>query len=252
MFVDWCCTRSILFWYLTWISWTCSVSCSGTIFHRTNSRRRKLSSFTKAYPSPTRSRFVIELFRRYEKSLVGDFHWNSVFSLDESRFAPIFRRISHLTVSVNDLGRTGSLDDLSTNVFARVFSTFTSVNELDFGSSRCRRFHARLQISKFSSKMCFSSSLRHLRICVDTFDDCLHLLDGRLPCLLRFVVYVARIRTSGLPIDPIVSKTCSNWFRWLFFFGRFQRIWRFSHWRRTQIRRNTIHKYLFSFAEWRP
>ncbi len=94
--------------------------------------------------------------------------------------------------------------DFSTNVFARIFSMFASLTELDFGSTSRRRYHARLKISDLSSIICFSSSIVHLRISVDTFDDCLCLLDGRLTHLRRFVVRISDICASRLAISNTV------------------------------------------------
>ena len=82
---------------------------------------------------------------------------------------------------------------------------FKSLAELDFGSTSRRRYHARLKISDLSSITCFSSSIVHLRISVDTFDDCLCLLDGRLTHLRRLVVRISNICASRLAIDNRVS-----------------------------------------------
>ena len=110
-----------------------------------------------------------------------------------------------MTILINDPGRTQSVTDISINVFDRIFSVFTSLVELDFGSGNRRRFHARLKLSNLSSKMCVSSSLVRLRISVDTFDDCLCLLDGRLTHLSQLVVRISEIRDSRLSIDSTVS-----------------------------------------------
>lgn len=81
---------------------------------------------------------------------------------------------------------------------------FQSVTELDFGSSGTRRFHARLKISDLPSITCSSSSISYLRISVDTIDDCLCLLDGRLPQLRRFVVRISDLSASQSVINETV------------------------------------------------
>jgi hypothetical protein len=87
---------------------------------------------------------------------------------------------------------------------------FTSLIGLDFGSSNRRRYHARLKLSDLPSITCFSSSIVHLRISVDTFDDCLCLLDGRLTHLRRFVVRVSDICASRLAINSTVRMLIQN------------------------------------------
>ena len=96
------------------------------------------------------------------------------------------------------------MTELSTTVFARIFFMFTNLAELDFGSTGTRRYHARLKIDDLPSTICFSSSIVHLRISVDTFDDCLCLLDGRLTHLRRLVIRIFDICTSRLiPNDTV-------------------------------------------------
>lgn len=101
--------------------------------------------------------------------------------------------------------------ELSTTVFNRIFSTFRSVTKLDFGSTGTRRYYARLKIDNLPSTICFSSSIIHLRVSVDTFDDCLCLLDGRLRHLRRLVIQISNICTSRLlPVDTVRIFVESN------------------------------------------
>ncbi|CAF4223650.1 unnamed protein product [Rotaria magnacalcarata] len=122
---------------------------------------------------------------------------------DESPFTEIFKeQITHLKVSIIDPERSlSSLIDLTTNVFARIFSLFKNLTELDFGSTGRRRYCPRLKIFDPSSMICFSSNIVHLRISVDTMDECLCLLDDRLNYLRRFVVRVCKIYPSKLITD---------------------------------------------------
>ncbi|UJR23600.1 hypothetical protein I4U23_026589 [Adineta vaga] len=127
--------------------------------------------------------------------------------IDESPFVQIFKQqITYLTLSINDPEKTQSLIDLSTTVFAPIFSMFKSLIELDFGSPGDRRYPARLKIADLPSTICFSSSIVHLRISVDTFDDCLCLLDGRLTYLHRLVIQISNICTTKLiPSDMVIN-----------------------------------------------
>ncbi|CAM4847756.1 unnamed protein product [Rotaria magnacalcarata] len=122
---------------------------------------------------------------------------------DESPFTEIFKeQITHLKISIIDPERSlSSLIDLTTNVFARIFSLFKNLTELDFGSTGRRRYCPRLKIFDPSSMICFSSNIVHLRISVDTMDECLCLLDDRLNYLRRFVVRVCKIYPSKLITD---------------------------------------------------
>ena len=74
---------------------------------------------------------------------------------------------------------------------------FTSVAKLDFDSTDTRRYHARLKRDDLLSTICFSSSIIHLRVSVDTFD-------GRLRHLRRLVIRISSICTSKfMPNDTV-------------------------------------------------
>lgn len=53
---------------------------------------------------------------------------------------------------------------------------------------------------------CFSSNLQSLFVNVVTFEDCLCLLDGRLPHLSSFTVNIKSIGTSSSIVDNRVNK----------------------------------------------
>ncbi|UJR06681.1 hypothetical protein I4U23_010967 [Adineta vaga] len=109
--------------------------------------------------------------------------------IDKSPFVQIFKQqITNLTLLINEPERTQSMVDFGITVFAPIFSIFTNLVELNFGPPNDRRYHARLKIADLSSTICYSSSIVHLRISVDTFDDCLYLLDGRLNHLRQLVI----------------------------------------------------------------
>ncbi len=50
-----------------------------------------------------------------------------------------------------------------------------------------------------------SSTLSTLKINVETFDDCLYLLDGRLDCLSTLIIHVQTILLTSSTIDNTVS-----------------------------------------------
>ncbi len=50
-----------------------------------------------------------------------------------------------------------------------------------------------------------SSTLSTLNINVETFDDCLYLLDGRLQCLSTLIIHVENISFTSSTVDDAVS-----------------------------------------------
>jgi len=100
--------------------------------------------------------------------------------LEESPFAHIVKKqISHLVVTVIDDTDTISLDDLATDVYARIFTLFTNLTHLEFDAYNTYRLMP-LTFYSFPSNICFSSSIVYLCIKVLFLEDCLCLLDGRL------------------------------------------------------------------------
>jgi hypothetical protein len=73
--------------------------------------------------------------------------------------------------------------------------------------SYCQLFH-RSTFCAFESLLSIdfnSSTLTVLKINVKTFDDCLHLLDGRLNCLSTLIISIQRISHASGTIDNTVS-----------------------------------------------
>ena len=85
-------------------------------------------------------------------------------------------------------------DENELNIFSMILSVGKHLSDLTF---RQRLLKNNTTTSTFHLPTSFiSSTLTKLNICVDTFDDCLYLLDGRLECLSTLVI---DIRTT---IDP--------------------------------------------------
>jgi len=61
-----------------------------------------------------------------------------------------------------------------------------------------------ISIFHMSSTSCVSSTLRKLNIDVNTFDDCLYLLDGRFDSLSTLIVTIVKISSSLSNIDNTV------------------------------------------------
>jgi hypothetical protein len=105
--------------------------------------------------------------------------------------------IRHLVVLIDNI-ESRRHDNLRINVFERIFALFTNLKDLDFGQS-IKWLYPMLAFNDLSGKSCFSSTIVNLRIDVETFNECLNLLDGRLGQLRTFIVRINIICNSKLP-----------------------------------------------------
>ncbi len=126
--------------------------------------------------------------------------------LDESPFVHVFKKqISHLVVTIVDDTGSDLLNDLATDVYGRIFTFFTNLVHLDFVIHYTPR-HPTLHLNYLPSNICFSSSIVHLSIRVLFFEDCLQLLDGRLPQMNTFIVTIGWCMShSSTTIDNTVK-----------------------------------------------
>ncbi len=102
-----------------------------------------------------------------------------------------------------DGNESRALNGLRINIFQRIFSLFTTLEDLDFGQTS-EWLHPVLAFNSLSEKSCFSSTIVNLRISVDSFNDCLCLLDGRLSQLRVFIVRIIFISDINLSINNTV------------------------------------------------
>ncbi len=79
------------------------------------------------------------------------------------------------------------LKSVNTRLFAQILNTLDKLKCLKFDSLL---FYDQRMSVVYSPPMIFSSSLLELHVIVDSFDDCLYLLDGRLNQLQIFYVDV--------------------------------------------------------------
>jgi hypothetical protein len=114
-------------------------------------------------------------------------------------------KITHLNIDIqDDFTRTPSSKTVS-NIFALILSLCKRLINLNF-CEWCRYRSYRVCISKLPSTSCMSSTLTTLTINVATFNDCLHLLDGRLDCLSTLIIDVRKIRIPLPSLENTVSK----------------------------------------------
>ena len=94
------------------------------------------------------------------------------------------------------------------DIFSTILSSCKHLNELDFNQF----FHDQNLATSISDHSaltnCLSTSLIKLKIYVNTFEDCLYLLDGCLPCLSTLIIHVLRMITCSSNIDNMVNNFC--------------------------------------------
>lgn len=130
-----------------------------------------------------------------------------ISTLDDACFGNLLKKqISNLTVAIKFTELQPSLDDLDNNIYIRIFSIFTNLTNLDFRTSGCWRRHARLALYHLPIMSCLLPNIINLNISVDTLDDCLCLLDGRLASLQTLFITIYHIEASISDIDNRVKK----------------------------------------------
>ena len=113
--------------------------------------------------------------------------------LDEVLFRYNFKKqITDLTLVNEYGGKVGTIDQ-TTNVYTKLLDFFENLSYLScIGSSITR--NSVLSFVDLPSTTFVSSNLRKLCITVDSFGDCLRLLDGRLNQLSTFIVIIVNVK----------------------------------------------------------
>ncbi|CAF4505026.1 unnamed protein product, partial [Rotaria sp. Silwood2] len=109
-------------------------------------------------------------------------------------------QITDLIVEIKD-ERTAELsDENKSSAFPLILSLCKRLRDLTF----CEQLSNQglpISIFKLPSTSCMSSTLTKLKIDVNTFDDCLYLLDGRFEYLSTLIVDIVKISISRSKID---------------------------------------------------
>jgi hypothetical protein len=136
------------------------------------------------------------------------FHFIVKFSrLDESSLQSIFEQITNLILVNHDQnGSIGLLKNYTINVYARILNYFKNLKNLTI-IQPFRMLYPGLSLCDLPSGTCFSPILTCLNISVNTFDDCLYLLDGRLKQLTELSVAVYDIDNSSVIVHNMVSSS---------------------------------------------
>ncbi|CAF3985651.1 unnamed protein product [Rotaria sordida] len=106
-------------------------------------------------------------------------------------------QITCLTIDVKDKPREPSSETLYV-IFTLILSLCKQLNKLSFCQFDNRSTFRTFDSSSTNFK---SSTLTELKINVETFDDCLYLLDGRFNCLSRLIINIEIISSTSGTID---------------------------------------------------
>ncbi|CAF4112063.1 unnamed protein product, partial [Rotaria magnacalcarata] len=125
----------------------------------------------------------------------------SKYFTDESSLRSVFQQqITSLTLVTNDKSaRVGSSKQYTRNVYAYILNFFKNLTHLNIIGPYVMLCPG-LSLCDLPSTTFYSSILTHLCIIVETFDDRLYLLDGRLKQLTTFNVNVYSIDTSSTSV----------------------------------------------------
>ncbi|CAM4786306.1 unnamed protein product [Rotaria magnacalcarata] len=150
---------------------------------RSNKKKQRLKTQYKGMPITLEWRLT-EIFNVY---------------LDESFFIRTFKnQISSLTIDINKCQDRYSILDSNRFIYTQVFTMFRNLKYFNFGPSSSA-YH---QLSfGFSPPSVFSSTLLELHILVDSFKDCLYLLDGRFSQLHTFYVTICDVSHRLIKIN---------------------------------------------------
>jgi len=97
-----------------------------------------------------------------------------------------------------------SIKDINTFIYTQIFTMLKNLEYLNF-SPNTSEYH-RLTFG-VSYPNVFSSTLLQLRVVIDSYEDCLYLLDGRFNRLETFYVTIC---SSNVPALPMINNEVSN------------------------------------------
>ncbi|CAF1330049.1 unnamed protein product [Rotaria sordida] len=122
---------------------------------------------------------------------------------DGSYFICVFEyQLSSLVIHTDEGQRTTSLfEDINIFLYTQILTMFKNLQYLNFSPFANPNNH---QLTfNLSSPNIFSSTLLHLHVIVDTFGDCLYLLDGRFNQLNTFDV---TIYFGNVSVSPLINN----------------------------------------------
>jgi hypothetical protein len=124
--------------------------------------------------------------------------------LEENRLTHIFKnQITRLVITISDNKKKYLTDEEQISVFTHILSAFSNIRclKLYSPSDSCVQ---RLSFENHRPTF-FSSTLMEFHVCLQSFNDCLYLLDGRFNQLHTLIVTVGGI----LPPQPMINNKVS-------------------------------------------
>ena len=120
--------------------------------------------------------------------------------LEKSSFIHAFKdQITHLSVNITDEIQNELRLKLLIDIYNCIFALIANLKYLDLGVND-NYFFQRSLLRGLSSTTFSSSSIVHLNIKMNNFDDCRYLLDGRFSQLHTFIVNLDYI------YDPVLMR----------------------------------------------
>ncbi|CAF2102204.1 unnamed protein product [Rotaria magnacalcarata] len=110
------------------------------------------------------------------------------------------KQITHFNLKT-EFRTTELFDRYEPTLFALILSLAKCLT--DFTFVQCLRDASTNSLFTLFSTNCVSSTLTKLKIDVNTFDDCLYILDGRFDCLSTLIIDIEKIR----PLLSIIDTT---------------------------------------------
>jgi hypothetical protein len=122
----------------------------------------------------------------------------SIFCFDGSYLIRTFKsQILSFVIRINKCQESNSIEDINRFIFIQIFSIFKKLQDLNFSPSAAADYH--LLTFGVSPPNIVSSTLLNLRVAVDSYEDCLYLLDGRFNRLRTLYVTICSSNVSALP-----------------------------------------------------
>ncbi|CAF1320300.1 unnamed protein product [Rotaria sordida] len=119
-------------------------------------------------------------------------------------------QITHLNIDIVYQVTTELDNENESNIFTLILSIGKCITNLTFSQWFYYK-DSGISIFHLSSTSCVSSTLTKLNIDVNTFDDCLYLLDGHLDSLSTMIIDIFQISAPLLDIDntkPLLKLKC--------------------------------------------
>ena len=115
-------------------------------------------------------------------------------------------QLSTLIVHIDECQEpTSSIKDINIFIFTQILTRFKKLRYLNFAPFAGSDYH-RLTFDVLPPNV-LSSTLVQLRVVVNSYEECLYLLDGRFNQLNKFYVTIC---SSNIPTLPVINNKVSD------------------------------------------